>query len=238
MNGTTMSATTLPTAVPQEPPMTAEEFLAKYGDESGVELVKGRVVRYPMTSATIPTPVPATPLMTAEEFLTRHGGDMNVELVKGQVMRYPMPGGKHGEVCVNATLTIGGFVKANDLGRVMSNDTFIRTTDAPTTFRGADVCFISYKRLPKDRETPSGPLSAPELVVEVRSPTDRLKALSDKAYEYLDSGVVVVVLLIPEKESAAIFRQDNLPVQLAPDDELTLPDALPGFAVPVRKFFE
>lgn len=190
-----------------------------------------------MSTATL-TPVPATPLMTADEFLAQYGDELGVELVKGRVVRYPMPGGKHGEVCVNAAMIVGAFVKQHGLGRAMSNDTFVQTGDDPITFRGADFIFLSYARLPKDQETPSGPVPSPELVVEVRLPTDRLKTLSDKAYEYLDAGVAVVLLLIPETQSAAIFRPDSLPVQLATDADLTLPDVLPGFSVPLRAFFE
>ena len=74
--------------------------------------------------------------------------------------------------------------------------------------------------------------------MEVKSPTDRLKQVSDKAYEYIDAGVTAVVVLFPETRTAAIFRKENLPVELGSNEELTLPDVLPGFAVPVRAFFE
>ncbi len=187
-------------------------------------------------TATPPAPVPVVPLMTAEEFLALHGDESNVELVKGRVVRYSMPGGKHGEVCFNVALLVGGFIKRHDLGRVMTNDTFTRTGVDST--RGADVCYLSYSRLPKDQETPNGSVPSPDLVIEVRSPTDRLNRLMGKAYEYLEAGVAVVVLLFPETQSATIFRNEELPVQLGSDHELTLPDVLPGFAVRVSAFFE
>lgn len=189
-------------------------------------------------TASIPAPVPTPPLMTAEEFLKLHGHECNVELVKGRVVRYPMPGGKHGEVCVNAALIVAGFVKSHGLGRVMSNDTFVRTGSGPDTFRGADVCFLSYARLPKEQETPDGPIPAPELVVEVRSPTDRLNQLTGKATEYLEAGASVVVVLMPETRTAVVYRNEDLPVRLGSEEELVLPDVLPGFMVQVRAFFE
>src|SRR5437762_7603442 len=103
------------------------------------------------TTATPTAPVPAIPLMTAEEFLAKHGHESNVELVKGRVVRYPMPGPKHGLVCNKAAFLITSHVLEHDLGRVMSNDTFIRVASGPDTFRGADVCFLSYSRLAKDQ---------------------------------------------------------------------------------------
>ena len=105
-----------------------------------------------MSAATMPTPAPASPLMTAAEFLAQYGNQSGVELVKGRVVRLPMPGGKHGEVYINAGAIIREFVKRLGLGRVMSNDTFIQVESDPDTFRGADVCFLSYERLPKDQE--------------------------------------------------------------------------------------
>jgi Uma2 family endonuclease len=163
-----------------------------------------------------------------------------VELVKGRVVRYPMPGAEHGEVCGNAYAFLREFVKPSKLGRVMSNDTFVRVTTSPDTYRGADVCFLSYARLPKEQPLPKGPLEvAPELVIEVRSPTDRRGDIQIKVGEYLNAGVTLVVVLDPEIDAATVYSQtEDIPQRFSNGDELTFPDVLPGFAVPVRKFFE
>lgn len=183
--------------------------------------------------------VSANPKVSGEEFLRLHGDDTGVELVNGIVVRTPMPGSKHGEVCVNAVLLIGNFVKRHKLGRVMSNDTFVRTRTEPDGFRGADVVFVSYETLPADQPTPKGPLTPPlELVVEVRSPSDSFAEMSTKAYEYLEAGVKVVLVLDPETESAGVFRPTELPQRFHNGDTVTVPDILPEFAVPVAQFFE
>ena len=230
-----------PTKTPPalEPPlMTAEEFLKLHGDESGVELVKGRVVRDPNYTILSPEPVP--PLMTAEEFLKLHGDESDVELVKGRAVRCPMPGAVHGQVCGNAFGILRDFVKPRELGRLMTNDTYIRTGSSPDTFRGADVCYISYELLPKDQPLPRGALEvAPELVIEVRSPSDRRSDIEIKNWECLRAGVIVVVLLDPAIEAATVYREtEDIPQRFSNGDELTLPDVLPGFSVAVRKFFE
>ncbi len=60
-----------------------------------------------------------------------------------------------------------------------------------------------------------------------------------KVGEYLGAGVTVVVVLAPALEAAAVYRQgDDFPQRRHTGDELTLPDVLPGFAEPVRRFFE
>jgi Uma2 family endonuclease len=183
-----------------------------------------------------PTTQPA--ILTASEFLRNHGGETCVELVEGRVVRYPMPGGPHGYVCNNASHILTTFVKEHGLGRVFSNDTFTKVKENLDTLRGPDVAFVSYARLPKG-PIPEGPLPVPpDLVIEVRSPTDRISQLTAKAGEYGEAGVTVVIVLDPATESAAVFRGDELPQRLHNGDELTLPDVLPDFSVPVKRFFE
>ncbi|MCE9563108.1 MAG: Uma2 family endonuclease [Planctomycetes bacterium] len=179
------------------------------------------------------------PLMPSDEFLRLHGGETCVELVRGQVVRYPMPGGPHGFITGNATAILHNFVREHKLGRVFTNDTFTKTRvkEASETLRGPDVAFVSYARMPKG-PIPNGPIPSPDLVVEVRSPSDRIPQLSAKATEYLDAGVTVVLVLDPETESLAVFRENEFPIRMHNGDELTLADVLPGFAVEVKKFFE
>lgn len=174
--------------------------------------------------------------LTIDEFMARHGGELGVDLVRGQVVRYPLPGAKHGSVCVNAAATVREFSRAHKLGRTMGNDTLIRIT--PDTARGADVCYLSYARLPKEQPLPDGPLElAPDLVAEVRSPSDLWMDVIEKVLDYLRVGVPVVVVFDPKTESASVFRPGDRQDIFERGQTLTLPDVLPGFSVPVAKLF-
>lgn len=188
-------------------------------------------------STMAPPPPVAPALMTAEEF-ARDYADRRAELVKGRVVESPMPQMKHGKVCYRATITLGTFVEAHDLGHIMTNDTWMVVQRGPDTVRGADILFISYARLPKGN-VPDGMLEvAPELVFEVRSPSDRWTDMIAKMLEYLSAGVSVVVILDPKTESASVFRPDDRQDIFEKADTLTVPDVLPGFAVPVKSLFE
>ena len=193
-----------------------------------------------MTTATLAVPAAPQPtLVTADEFLRLHGDESGIELVDGQIVRLPMPGLIHGEVCANVAIILGAHVKANRLGRIFTNDSFIRVRSNPDVVRGPDVLFISYETMPADVPTPKGAYSPPlELAVEVKSPTDTIRGMSRKADEYLEAGVKVVLTFDPDLASATVFRSDEWPQRYHNGDELTLPDILPGFAVPVAKFFE
>ena len=86
--------------------------------------------------------------------------------------------------------------------------------------------------------TPVGAITPPlELVVEVRSPSDSPADLAAEAAEYLAAGVRVVLVLDPESDTATVCRRNKPDQPFGPADTLTLPDVLPGFAVPLADFF-
>ncbi len=187
-------------------------------------------------SAIAPAPPAAPPLLTAAEFAARFAGQ-RVELVDGVVQEVPMPHQKHGKICFRAAQAIGNYADAHDCGHVTTNDSFVRTFTDPDRLRGADVCFFGYDRVPKG-EFPDGLLPvAPALVVEVRSPTDGWNGVFTKVGEYLSAGVRVVVVLDIDSRSASVYRTDTRQQILDGDAELTVPDVLPGFAVPVSRLF-
>lgn len=146
-----------------------------------------------------------------------------------------VPEFEHGVVCRRAARFVGDFVDANALGWVAINDTLV-TVEADETVRGADVLFVSYARVPPG-PIPDELKGPPELVIEVRSPSDRWSELFTKVGEYLAAGASAVVLIDPNTETASVYRESGQQI-LTTADTLTLPDVLPGFAVPVARFFE
>ena len=79
----------------------------------------------------------------------------------------------------------------------------------------------------------------PDLVLEVRSPSDRRSKVLGKVTEYLTAGVTAVCVVNPgDWNGHRVPRQSGSWKSFAADAELTLPDVLPGFRVPLRQFFE
>ena len=180
---------------------------------------------------------PPIALMTAEEFARRPDPGYPEELVRGRIVPMTVPDRRHGQICGEVMLILGVFAREHDLGHVLCNDSGVVTERGPDTVRGADVAFYSYQRLPR------GPLphtygpEVPELIVEVRSRSDRWPRVLAKVAEYLNAGVGVVVVLDDERSTAHLFTADRNQI-LGSVDELTFPEILPGFAVAVRRFFE
>lgn len=178
------------------------------------------------------------PLWTAEEYAARPPSGQPEELVRGRIVTLCQPTRRHGQICSEAVQVLAEFVKRNDLGHVLSNDSAVITHRDPDTVRGADVAFYSFARLPR------GPLPAnygpevPELVVEVLSPYDRFPRVLRKVGEYLEAGVAVVVVLDDERRSAHVFGADGTIRLLGTDDDLVVPEVLGDFRCRVGRFFE
>lgn len=176
-------------------------------------------------------------LMTAEEF-GRMQGDPPSELVRGKVIEMNMPYPRHGQICVQVILVLGEFVRKHKSGHLTGNDSGVVTERNPDTVRGADVAFYSFDRVPMGR-LPNEYLDVvPNMVWEVRSPSDRWGQLMRKVSEYLEAGVRVVCVVEPEKDLIHVHEADGSARTLTMDDELELPTVLPGFRVKVREFLE
>lgn len=184
-------------------------------------------------------PAPPAARVTFDEFQKLYAGAY-VEVIDGEVRELAMPQPFHGEVCTNVAIHMGQFVKQNKLGSFCVNDTFVLIRREPLRVRGADAVFWSAAKVPGGTPRTGMIEAVPDLCLEVVSPTNTWSEVFTKVGEYLGIGVPVVVVLAPDSLTASVYR--NQPGQMqqifTSTDTLTVPDVLPGFAVPVARFFE
>ena len=201
-----------PLAPPEEGLLTADEFEEMtWPDDRPRELVRGKVV-------------------IAAEWMA--GRELTLEEA--------MPRKTHGAVSNSVAFELTLFVRARDLGTVCTCDTFVRVElgEPEETDRGADVSFYSWDRVPRGVDPDDAPECSPELVFEVRSPTDRPGRARVKFAEYLRADVKVVVWVEPRHDRVTVFTPDGEERVLEPDDEFEVPEVLPGFRVPVKKLLQ
>ncbi len=177
-------------------------------------------------------------LMTIEEFAALPDTGTSTELVRGRIIEVPPTNFFHGIVCGKIAFFLQLAVERQGSGRVVTNDSGVVTQRDPDSVRGPDVAYYSAARIPPVGRWTGYPEFAPDLVVEVRSPSDRWGELLAKAAEFLRAGVLVVVLLDPETRSACVVEADRAPRNLGPEDTLTFPDLLGDFAVVVGRIFD
>ena len=137
-------------------------------------------------------------------------------------------------------MEIGGllreFVKRNGLGFVVGADGMMRL--APGLVRIPDVSFVSWNQLP-GRRVPRVPIAdlAPDLAVEVISPSNTTREMERKLQDFLAAGVQLVWYVLPEPQEVHVYTADRHDV-LTIDQELSGGDVLPGFVLPLRQLFE
>ena len=69
---------------------------------------------------------------------------------------------------------------------------------------------------------------APDLVVEIKSPSDSEQAVDDKAAMWLSHGVRIALVINPETGTIRVRQPDLRAVILAMDDTLDLGDDIAG----------
>ena len=176
-------------------------------------------------------------LITAEAFARRPDSGAVEELVGGRIVMSPLPNRRHGIVCARVVYLLSRHLEDHPAGRVVGNDAAVVVRRNPDTVRGADVAYYSFERLPREAELGGYGPEVPEVVFEVLSPSDRWARAIAKAGEYLEAGVLRVVVLDPDERTARDFRPDAPPLELGPGDVLQLDPTLPGFEVVVGRLF-
>ena len=175
--------------------------------------------------------VVAEKLITAEEFfrMPQPKDGSHQELVRGVIVTMPPPGGLHGVCCSKVSRRIGNFVDDHlKEGTVASNDTGFVTERVPDSVRGADVAYWSKQRLPV---VPVGYIEiAPNLAVEVLSPSNTSKQIRTKLIEYFARGVDMVWVIAPEDRTVTVYRSPDEGRLLHENATLTGDDVLPGFS--------
>ena len=176
-------------------------------------------------------------LLTAEEYGQLGDDGRLTELVRGKIVEMNRPFTSHGFYVYRVAMLIGQFVDQHELGRIVAGDAGVVTGQNPDTVLGPEVAFYSYQRIPQG-PLPQGywPVS-PELVVEVRSESDRWKDILKKAAEYLSANVLTVAVLDPQRKQVHLFSDEETKV-LDATDRLTIPDVIPGFEIVVGRLFE
>jgi Uma2 family endonuclease len=129
------------------------------------------------------------------------------------------------------------FVRSRQLGRVVGNDTGVVTERNPDTVRGADVAYFSFEQVPADVMPDGYAGVSPDVVAEVKSPSDSWGRLLAKAAEYLAAGVRAVCVFDPDTSSVRVYRENQPEVVFEADAEFTLPELHPDFRVAVRAFY-
>jgi Uma2 family endonuclease len=172
-------------------------------------------------------------LVTAEELL-RMPDEGVVELIDGEIRKMSPAGFDHGDIAMLVGESLSAYVRKRRLGKATAAETGFILRRNPDTVRAPDVAFVRIDRVKK---TPGFFLGAPDLVVEVISPNDTYAEVDAKVVDWLSSGVQIVIVINPAKQSAVIHHSLTETVRIDIDGSLDGGTVVPGWTLPLRDLF-
>ena len=157
------------------------------------------------------------------------------ELLNGRLIVSPVPA-NHGAICVRLILLLGAFVQRRKLGELYDSSTGFRISES--ILLSPDVSFVSRARLKKVFRGPDKFLrGAPDLAIEVLSPSDRTQLLHKKLDLYFEHGTRLVWMVNWKLEQVHIYRPDSISALTQPTDLLLGAEVLPGFKCCLHQLF-
>ncbi|HEX6096461.1 MAG TPA: Uma2 family endonuclease [Thermoanaerobaculia bacterium] len=166
-------------------------------------------------------------LFTADELLRLPEDGSRYELVEGELKKMSPAGGKHGRIAHRLSLRLGSYVEQHRLGVVYSSDTGFILSRSPDTVRAPDIAFVRKERaVDTDGYIPG----APDLAIEVVSPSDLYSEVVQKTNEYLRAGTQAVVVVDPWKRIVQVHRLSGAEtIATNVTDVLEVADVVPGW---------
>jgi Uma2 family endonuclease len=175
--------------------------------------------------------------VTADELFRLPEDGYRYELVRGELRKMTPAGFDHGAIVMNLAAPLGQHVKSHGLGVVCGAETGFRIASDPDTVLAPDIGFVRRERIPASGRPSGFWPGAPDLAVEVLSPSDTVFAVDEKVTAWLTAGAAAVWILNPQRRNITIHRAAGQPRVLSEQETLDGEDVIPGFRLRVAEVF-
>jgi Uma2 family endonuclease len=175
--------------------------------------------------------------LTAEEFWLLPDNGMRRALVRGEVIETLPPGASHGGIAGEMVGRLRAWAKSGPGGWAGVESGFI-LTHGPDTVRGPDVSYVRRERIPPEGVPEKFWDLAPDLAVEVISPSETAMDVREKLREYFDAGTPMVWFVYPRQREVVVHTPDGVSRTYGGQSVLEVPDLLPGFRCVVAELFD
>ncbi len=177
-------------------------------------------------------------IWTDAEFMALSRDGHRYEIVNGELIDMGNSGAKHGYVCSVLMILLGGYVHIQKLGAMFDSSTAFKMKSGNK--RSPDVSFMAKERLQGLDELPDGFLEgAPDLAVEILSPSNTVEEIHNKLVEYFDNGSRLVWVINPKEKYVLVYRSSEEPDRLLKSiDSLDGEEIVPGFSLAIAELFQ
>lgn len=164
-------------------------------------------------------------------------GDYQAELVHGRYVVSPRVQWRHSAVMRNVFLALHSHAAPRTLGEVVPDGTCYALPHRDDTLRCPDVSFVAAARMPAAPAGDGWLALAPDLVVEVRSPEERRRTLTEKLDDYFAAGTALAWVVDPKRWGVEVHLRDRTTRWVGADETLDGGPVLPDFHLPVADVF-
>ena len=174
--------------------------------------------------------------MTADDLWQMPRGQQRYELLRGELRTMTPAGFEHGVIEMRIGYLLMQYVDRHALGVVVPGDTGFIIARNPDTVRAPDVGFVRQDRIPDPRPVKYW-VGAPDLAVEINSPSDIASKVDEKAKGWIDAGSSEVVVIDPKLKVVKVLRPGGVEIVLHSGDAIENLQSVPGFRCAVDEIF-
>ncbi len=179
--------------------------------------------------------VPVKPQLTLQEFLALPEGDITYELVDGEAKPKMSPKRFHSRLTLALSQLLAPW--SQNRGEVGIEWAVTLKRKNRDWVPVPDLLYVSYSRLPSNVIEDEAYPIPPELVIEIISPDQSFGAMSAKATDYLDAGVMRVWVVDARSKTVTIFYPDTRPQTKSGADSLE-DSLLEGLQITPQQIFQ
>ena len=179
--------------------------------------------------------------VTADQLARLPAGPSRYELIQGELRETAPAGPLHGRLAMQIGSSLYEHARSQQLGMVFAAETGFQLAHHPDTVRAPVVAFVRQARIDAAeqlaRSTDTFWQGAPDLAVEVISPSDRYTDVEAKVLEWLDAGCRMVIVANPRQRVVTVYRSRAKIAILSASDTIDGDDVVPRWRLPVAELF-
>jgi Uma2 family endonuclease len=173
---------------------------------------------------------------TDEEFMVLPDDGDRYEIVNGELVNVGNSGMEYGNLGTFLGGALEFYVRPRKLGVTCDSSTAFKMRSGNK--RSPDISFIAKERLKELKKLPKGFFEgAPDLAIEVLSPSNTFEEIHSKLVEYFESGCKLAWVINPDEESVLVYRKPQPEKLLKITDSLDGEELIPGFSLAIAELF-
>lgn len=174
---------------------------------------------------------------TVDDLLAFADDENHYELVRGELVMTPPASARHGKFAARMVRVLSTHIAEHELGEVYTAEPGFQLASDPPTLRAPDVAFVRRERIPPEGEPEGFWDIAPDLVIEIVSPSESAQMVHEKVADYVRAGTRLLWVIYPTSQTVMEYGPEMDARRLTVEDDLEGGKVVPGFRYSLKHLF-